>query len=200
MTRGQKIIILIIVGIVAIGLIIYFIILPAFPASAPATNANTNTNALVPLPNINAPKPAANIPPPPKEVTPATGQSAATRRSCWLSPNAWPLTPIRTTFPTSPTCRRFHARRLGNTSSAIIARVCSNSIPDAKTYYAVASSAVNSSISPVNDTEVNAKVLLQRAETGAVAKTSYATLDLVLKKIGDSWLVVAPRLGDAVRS
>ena len=69
-------------------------------------------------------------------------------------------------------------------------------MPDRKTYYAMASTALNAKVAPISDTEDGATVMMQRVESGTIPKVTYATLDLKLKKVGDAWLV----LGSSGRS
>jgi len=190
MTRGQKITILIIAGLIAIGLIIYFIILPIFPKAAPPvnTNANQNINALVPFPNTNNQAPVTNVPPP-ADASPAAVQASAARTVVLAFAERLATYTNQNDLSNFSDLEAFSTPAVWKYIIGEYREKLLKSMPDQKNYYAVTSSAINSNITPVSDTQVNAKILLQRVETGTVANTSYATLDLVLKKIGDDWLV-----------
>ena len=69
----------VIAGLIVIGLIVYFIIVPTITASLP-TNANKPVTAALPVTNT-PPTVNANLPnvPPPAEVTPETAQASTAR-------------------------------------------------------------------------------------------------------------------------
>jgi hypothetical protein len=190
MSRGAKIIILIIIGVIAIGLIFYFIILPLFPRSAPsASDANTNINASLPAANANANKNANVNAPLPAAVLPevqlvssarSVARTFAERLDTYTNRNGLSnLADLKTI--STPAAWKYLDDEY---RTALIA-----AMPVGKDYYGVVSTAMNVNVALDSSGGIDAKVGLQRVESGAVSKTSYPTLDLKLKKVGDEWLV-----------
>jgi len=192
MSRGAKIIILIIVGLAAIGVIFYFIILPIFPKSAaPSANVNANIGAALPLANVNANANAnSNINAPlPVEVSPEVQQLStarsvvrtfAERLDTYTNRNNLVNISDLKTISTSAVWKYLD----GEYRSKLIA-----AMPAGKDFYSVVSTALNVNVSMDLEGEMNAKVGMQRVESGAISKTSYPVLDLKLKKVGEEWLV-----------
>lgn len=189
----MKITILIVAGIIVIGLILYFIIIPVFVSTAPSpvVNANANKNvAVLPAANTNI-QPPTNQPvlPPPAEVAPAAKQAAAARTialsfaarlATYNNQNGLANLNDLQSVSTPAVWQYVN----GDYRAGIV-----KSLPAAKTYYAKTSTVINVAMAPVSDTEVSAKVQLQSVESGAVTATNYVTLDLVLKNINGVWLV-----------
>jgi len=188
MSRGTKITMVVIAGLIVIGLIVYFIIVPTITASLPA---NVNKPVTAALPAANTPVVNANLPnvPPPAEVTPETAQ-ASTARTVAIA--------FAERFATYS--NQNNLANLDNLQAVSTPAVWSfikggyrsdllKTMPKASSYYAMTSTALNASVSPVSATEANAKVMMQRVESGTSSKVAYGTLDLKLKKVGDAWLV-----------
>jgi len=192
MNRGTKIILLIIGGLVLIGLIVYFIVLPVFFSAQPAVKANANTNLNTGLKTSNTPlntnKPVTNVPLP-KETEPVVQQAGAVRTiaitfaerlSTFTNQNNLSnLNDLKEI--TTPAVWKYIS---GEYKSGLL-----KNMPDSKTYYAVDGTALNTSIVPVNDEQVNATIQIQRSETGVVSQITYATLNLLLKKVDGAWIV-----------
>jgi hypothetical protein len=193
MSRGSKITILIVVGLIVIGLIAYFVLAPVFFGNQPpaAKNVNTNKNVGTVRPAVNKPvvAPPVNVPLPPAEVAPATVQASAARTvaltfaeraATYTNQNNLANLADLESMSTPAVWKYI----MGDYRSGLI-----KSMPDAKSYYAVTATALNASLVPNSDTEVAAAVQMQRVESGSVTKTSYATMDLVLKKVNGVWLI-----------
>jgi hypothetical protein len=189
MSRGTKITILIAIGIIAIGAILYFIILPLFSGSPnPATNANANvglplTNAPAKTPNINvnAPLPAA--------VSPEVEAASSARSVARTFAERLDTYTNRNGLVNLDDLRAISTPAVWKYLDSDYRKELAKAMPADKAYYSVVSTAMNVSFSVASADEMTAKVGLQRVESGAVSKTSYPTLDLKLRKDNDGWLV-----------
>lgn len=189
MTRGLKIVILIIGGLIAIAAIAYFVFLPFFKGSekTPGANANLPSGALT---NANAPAAPknANNPPPPSSVDPEVEQISvarsvartfAERLGTYTSDNGLTnLTDLKD-ISTSAVWKYIDGE---------YRRGIMKSLP-ASGYYSVVCTAMKTEVVPSGDNEVSARVSMQKAESGAVTGTSYITLNLKLKDIDGFWVV-----------
>src|SRR5512133_561636 len=191
MNRSMKIILLVAGGVIMIGLIAYFIIVPVFTANAPApaANANKNVGVIAPAANANSQPPVNSPVPPPAEVAPAAKQAAAARSialsfaarlGTYTNQNDLANLNDLQNISTAPVWKYIN----GDYRNSVL-----KTLPVGGSYYAMTSTVVNAALVPVSDAEMSAKVQLQRSETGSVVKVSYATLDLILKKVNDNWLV-----------
>ena len=179
----------VIAGLIVIGLIIYFIIVPTVTASLPV-NVNKPVTAALPVTNT-PPAVNANVPnvPPPAEVTPETAQASTARTIAIAFAERFATYSNQNDLAnldnleniTTPAVWSFIK---GGYRSSLL-----KTMPKASSYYAMTSTTLNANVSPVSATEVSAKVMMQRVESGAVSKVAYATLDLKLTKTGDNWLV-----------
>ncbi len=191
MSRRKKIIILIVAGLLAIALIVYFIIWPTIPHNATPTNVNAGNQIkpISPAVNVNAPKTPSVKTVPPTEVLPATKQTSAARTVTLAFAERLATYTNQNNFSNFADLEAFGTPAVWKYINGEYRASLVKQMPPAASYYAVTASAINSSVSTVSANEVDAKVLLRRVETGAVKNTSYATLDLVLKKIDGNWLV-----------
>ena len=187
MSRGTKITLLIVGGVIAIGFIVYFIFGPLFTGGQPAVgNNNQNTNA--PVLTTNNSQPATNIPPP-AELSATAKQAAAARTiaqtfavrlATYTNQNGLSnLSDLRSLA--TPAVWSYLD---GDYRAALI-----KTLPPKSDYYAVTGTAVNATIAMASDTEAAATVPMQKVETGAASKTSYVALDLKLKLVDGAWLV-----------
>lgn len=190
MSRGTKLTILIIAGVIVIGLIVYFFIIPAFKAVAPATNSNANNNLNSSLPNTNS-QPAINKPvaPPPSETTEESKVSSAARTVALAFAERFATYSNRNDLANLNDLEAISTPAVWKFIQGGYRDELKKSMPAGDEYYAMTSTALNANITIVSDTELSAKVPMQRVESGSVEKTTYATLDLKLKKVNDAWLV-----------
>jgi hypothetical protein len=192
MSRGLKIILLILGGIVAIGAIVYFIVFPLFNGQAPApVNTNGNVNASLPAStNTNNQQPAnVNSPPPPAAVSPETQQVSAAksvartfaeRLDTYTNQNGLINLSDLQAISTPAVWKYID----GDYRAGLV-----KAMSGIKAYYSVTSTAMNVKIAAATDDQADASVQMQRVESGAVSKTSYIALDLKLKNIDGQWLV-----------
>ncbi len=192
MSRGAKIIILTVAGLIAIGLIFFFLILPLFPKASPQeTASDANVNAGLPAANANAnvnAKPAANAPLP-AEVAPevklassarSVARTFAERIDTYTNRNGLANLDDLESISTSAVWKYID----GEYRKGLL-----KAMPAGNAYYSVVSTAMNVNVAAESANEMNAKVGLQRVESGAVSKTTYPTLDMKLKKSGEEWVV-----------
>jgi len=190
MSRGTKITLLIIGGAVIIGLIVYFIIVPVFTAVQPATNANANKNVNSSLPITNNQPPTVNKPvPPPADVAPEAQQAGSARTVAVAFAERFATYSNQNNLANLDNLKAISTPAVWSFIEGAYRADLLKSMPKGSAYYAMTSTALNAKAAPISDTEVSATVLMQRVESGTVSKVAYATLDLKLKKVGDSWLV-----------
>jgi|GEM_PF-1932881 len=192
MSRGTKITILIVAGLIVIGLIVYFIIVPVFKANAPVANVNANKPATTSLPNTNNQQPRTNTPtppPPPAEVTPEAKQASSARTVALAFAERFATYSNQNDLANLDTLQSISTPAVWSFIQGSYRTDLKKTLPPSSAYYAMTSTALNAKIASISDTEASADVSLQRAESGTVSKVSYATLDLKLKKAGDDWLV-----------
>jgi hypothetical protein len=190
MSRGLKIIILAVVGIIVIGLIAYFIIIPALPGkgTAPKANVNAKVNSNLPLTNTQ-PTTNENVPPPPAEVPEITKQASSARTVALSFAGRFATYSNQNGLANLNDLEAISTPAVWNFIRGEYKKNLLKSLPPANTYYAMASTVLNAKITPISESEASATVAMQRVESGAVNKVSYETLNLKLKKIGENWLV-----------
>jgi len=191
MSRGTKITILIVAGLIVIGLIVYFIIVPVFKANAPA-NVNVNKPANTSLPTTNNQQPTTNTPtppPPPVEVTPEAKQASSARTVAIAFAERFATYSNQNDLANLDNLEAISTPAVWSFVNGSYRAGLVKTLPAASAYYAMVSTSLNAKVVPISDTEDSATVLMQRVESGTVSKVTYATLDLKLKKVGDAWLV-----------
>jgi hypothetical protein len=176
-------------GLIVIGAIIYFIIIPVFKTNAPAANVNVNNNLNSSLPVTNNSKPVTNIPPPPAEVAPEAQAASAARTVALTFAERFATYTNQNGLINLNDLEAISTPAVWSFIKGSYKSDLLKTLPDPKDYYAMTSTALNAKIAPLSDTEMSATVPMQRVESGTVSKTTYATLDLKLKKINDVWLV-----------
>jgi hypothetical protein len=189
MTRGLKITILIIGGVIAIALIAYFVIFPIFKGNetpGPAQNANAGLPSGS-LTNASQEPEKPENPPPPSEVAPEVEQASvarsvaltfAERIGTYTSDNGFANLADLKDISTSAVWKYIDGEYRGSLSKALPLG-----------YYRVTSKAMNADVSLISDTEVSAVVQVQKTESGEASNTSYTVLDLKLKNSDGRWLV-----------
>ncbi len=188
MSRGAKITLLLVGGLIVIGLIVYFIFVPLFPSGQPATNVNTpiaNTNNQ----ELNSNTPAAVNVPPPAELSAEAKRAAAARIIAQTFAARLATYTNQNGLSNLSDLRTLATPAVWSYLDGEYRAALERSMPSAKDHYAVTSTAVNANVVVTSETEVSATVPLQKVESGAVSKTSYPTLDLKLKLINGAWLV-----------
>lgn len=199
MSRGTKIIILVIAGVVAIALIAYFVFVPLFWGGEIKQAINSNTNAgsgvMAPAGGVNtpavtyAPEDISKNPPPPVEVSDQTKQAGTARtiakdfaERLGTFSNQNDLLNIKDLETIStPAVYKYLS---GEYRSGLL-----KNMPPAKDYYGATATAMSVNLAPSGTGEFSGKVQLQKVESGVVSQTSYAVLGLKLKASGDSWVV-----------
>jgi len=190
MSRGTKITLLIVGGVVVIGLIIYFIIVPVFTANAPAPSGNANNNLNSSLPATNNSKPVTNTPPPPPaEAAPEVQAASAAQTIARTFAERFATYTNRNGLVNLNDLEMISTPAVWSFIQGGYKTDLLKTLPSASSYYAMTSTALNVHVAPMSDDEISATVPMQRVESGSVSKTTYATLDLKLKKVGDAWLV-----------
>ena len=181
----------IVAGLIVIGLIVYFIILPVFTAPAPAPNVNANKPASASLPDTNIQKPITNtpVPPPPAEVAPEATQASSARTIAIAFAERFATYSNQNNLANLDNLEAISTPTVWSFIQGSYRTGLIKSMPKGSAYYAMTSTALNAKAAPISDTEDSATVLMQRVESGTVSKVAYATLDLKLKKVGDSCLV-----------
>lgn len=188
MNRGTKITILMTGGVIVIGLIVYLVFVPLFINDQSRTNTNQNANINTPIANVPVVIPA-NLPPPPAEVSDETKTLAAAKTI------AQTFAVRLATYSNQNNLRNLDDLRTISTPAVWsyldndYRDTLKKSMPPADEYYGVTSTAASVNVTMVNEGEVKAVVPMQKAESGAVSKTSYVTLDMKLKNVNGSWLV-----------
>jgi hypothetical protein len=194
MSRGTKIIIVIVGGLVLIGGIIWFIVAQFYTPSAPAPVANTNTNA-----------PAGSL-----------GSSTGTPNggTTVLTPPPVPAqAPVATVDRTAVQLLAVNfAERVGSYSNqsdfsnfadlepVVSAEVYSymqgdyraglaKTLPPSTDYYGVTAKVVDVTALDNDDQTGEATLSVQRTESGTVTKTGYAILELKVSKTTAGWIV-----------
>jgi hypothetical protein len=189
MSRGTKIVILIIGGVIVIGLIVYFIIVPVFKANVPAANVNVNNNLNSSLPVTNNQPPATNTPPPPAEVAPESKEASAAQTIARIFSERFATYSNQNGLANLNDLQAISTPAVWNYIQGGYRSEIVKSMPGSGSYYAVSATALSVKIVPISDTEVSATVPMQLIESGTSSKVSYATLNLKLKKVNDAWLV-----------
>jgi hypothetical protein len=179
----------VIAGLIVIGLIVYFIIVPTITASLP-TNANKPVTAALPVTNT-PPTVNANLPnvPPPAEVTPETAQASTARTVAIAFAERFATYSNQNGLANLDNLEAISTPSVWSFIKGGYRSDLLKTMPKASSYYAMTSTALNANVSPVSATEVNATVMMQRVESGTSSKVAYGTLDLKLKKVGEAWLV-----------
>lgn len=189
MSRGTKIFMVIIAGLILIGLIIYFIIAPVITANLPPANANKPAAAS--LPKTNTP-PAAKVPvvvPPPANVPPETAQAATVRTIAIAFAERFATYSNQNGLANLDNLEAISTPAVWSYIKTSYRPGLLKTLPPASTYYAVTAKTLNARVTSISDAEIGATVSMQLAESGTSKKVTYGTLDLKLKKIGDNWLV-----------
>lgn len=192
MSRGTKIAILIVAGLIVIGLIFFFIILPVLKTAAPAPKTNNNANLggdlLV---NRNAPR-QTNVPsnvPPPTEAPDATKAAAAARTIATAFAERLGTYDNRHDLINIDDLRTISTSAVWKYLDGEYRKSVAKTLPDPKDYYAMTSTAIRTDLVTADDSNVSAVVQMQRVESGSVTKVSFASLELSLKKVDGNWLV-----------
>jgi hypothetical protein len=187
MSRGTKITLLIVGGVMAIGLIVYFVFVPLFYTGQPtASNNDQNTN--VPVLATNNSQPATNIPAP-AEVSATVKQTAAARIIAQTFAVRLATYTNQNGLSNLSDLRTLVTPAVWSYLDGEYRTTLAKTLPPKNDYYAATGTAVNVTIAMASDTEATATVTLQKVETGSVSKTSYVTLNLKLKLVQGAWLV-----------
>jgi len=190
MSRGTKIVILIIGGVIVIGLIVYFIIVPVFmTATPPPTKAKVNNNLNSSLPITNNHPPVTNTPPPPAEAAPESKEASAAQTIARTFAERFATYNNQNGLANLNDLQAISTPAVWSYIQGGYRAGLVKSMPGSGSYYAVSATALSVKIVPVSDTEVSATVPMQLVESGSSSKVSYATLDLKLKKVDADWLV-----------
>jgi hypothetical protein len=181
----------IVAGLIVIGLIVYFIIVPIFTANAPTANVNVNKPVNASLPNTNSQKPITNtpVPPPPAEVAPEATQASSARTIAIAFAERFATYSNQNNLANLDNLEVISTPAVWSFIKGSYRNDLLKSMPKGSAYYAMTSTALNANVAPISATEDSATVMMQRVESGTASKVAYATLDLKLKKTGDSWLV-----------
>jgi hypothetical protein len=189
MSRGAKIIILIIGGLIVIGLVVYFIIIPALPAGTPSPKTNVNAKVNSNLPLTNTQPLVNNNVPPPAEVPEETKQVSSAKTVALSFAGRFATYSNQNGLANLGDLEAISTPAVWKYIQGDFKKNLLKTLPPASSYYAMTSTVLNTKVVPTSETEANASVSMQRVESGTVNKVSYGTLDLKLKKVGDSWLV-----------
>lgn len=193
MSRGLKIIMLAIAGLAAIGAIVYFVIVPLFSsAPAPATAVNNNVPVAPPVnanANANVNTPPANVPPPPATVSPETQQASAARSVARTFAERLDTYSNRNGLINLNDLQALSTPAVWKYIDGEYRASLLKSLPDAKTYYSVTSTAMSINTTSSAADQVDATIQMQRVEAGTVSKISYVVLNLKLKNVDNAWLV-----------
>lgn len=182
---------LIIAGIAAIGAIVYFVIVPLFTGSpAPVAPVNTNTQ---PLPatnaNANVNAPLANVPPPPAAVSPETQQASAARSVARTFAERLDTYSNRNGLINLNDLQTLSTPAVWKYIDGEYRAGLLKSLPDAKSYYSVTSTAMSINATSSTADQIDVVVQMQRVEAGTASKVSYVVLSLKLKNIDNTWVV-----------
>ena len=187
----MKIIILIMAGVVAIGAIVYFVIVPLFVGTpAPVTPVNTNAVSLPPAnANTNVNAPPANVPPPPAEVSPETQQASAARSVARTFAERLDTYSNRNGLINLNDLQTLSTPAVWKYIDGEYRAGLLKSLPDAKSYYSVTSTAMSINATTSTADQIDVTVQMQRVEAGTVSKISYVVLNLKLKNVNNIWVV-----------
>jgi hypothetical protein len=192
MTRGIKIIALVAAGIIAIGLIFYFVIWPIIPKSAPAPVLNTNApSAALPVINANVPPPAtpAENVPPPAEISGETADAATVRTTAAVFAERLASYSNQNGLKNLDDLKTISTAAVWKYLDGEYRQEILKTMPPLTDYYGVTAKAIRVSSSAAGDGVADATVELQKSEAGTINNVTAVTLRLKLKKTESGWVV-----------
>jgi len=194
MNRSTKIIILAVLGLIAIGLISFFIFWPLIKSSnspsAANVNAKGNSNAALGVgnENINA-NGEANAPPLSAVVLPETKRLTAARTIAKTFAERVATYSNQNNFANLDDLGLISTPAVYKYLQGDYKKSLLKALPVGSGYYAVTATATKITLAPIKDGQLGGSVQLQEVQEGLVSKTAYAVLDVKLNQVGDSWVV-----------